>query len=150
MATSTATVSFNRDALLGVAFALLAAVGFSGKAILVKLAYLYHVDAITLLALRMVFAVPFFIGVAVWSKLRHVTPLNRHDWLLVLGLGLIGYYLSSLLDFLGLQYITAWLQYTSDPSKLTRDAIGPWVIAFLVVFTLLAYALKRAYWRDVH
>ena len=110
MATSAATVSFNRDAILGVAFALLAAVGFSGKAILVKLAYLYHVDAITLLALRMVFAVPFFIGVAVWSKLRHETPLSRHDWLLVLGLGLIGYYLSSLLDFLGLQYISAGLE----------------------------------------
>ena len=110
MTTSAATVPFNRDAILGVAFALLAAVGFSGKAILVKLAYLYHVDAITLLALRMVFAVPFFIGVAVWSRLRHAAPLNRHDWMLVLGLGLIGYYLSSLFDFLGLQYITAGLE----------------------------------------
>jgi drug/metabolite transporter (DMT)-like permease len=108
--TSTAAVPFNRDAVLGVAFALLAAVGFSGKAILVKLAYLYHVDAITLLALRMTFAVPFFIGVAVWSKMQHAAPLNRHDWLLVLGLGLIGYYLSSLFDFLGLQYITAGLE----------------------------------------
>ncbi len=110
MTTSTATVPLNRDAILGVVFALLAAVGFSGKAILVKLAYLYHVDAITLLALRMVFAVPFFVGVAVWSRLRHAAPLNRHDWLLVLGLGLIGYYLSSLFDFLGLQYITAGLE----------------------------------------
>lgn len=110
MATPAATVPFNRDAIVGVMFALLAAVGFSGKAILVKLAYLYHVDAITLLALRMVFAVPFFIGVAVWSRLHHAVPLNRHDWLLVLGLGLIGYYLSSLLDFLGLQYISAGLE----------------------------------------
>lgn len=49
-----------------------------------------------------------------------------------------------------MQYITAWLQYASDPSKLTRESIGPWVIAFLVVFTILAYALKRAVWRDVH
>lgn len=46
--------------------------------------------------------------------------------------------------------ITAWLQYTSDPSKLAREALGPWVIGFLVLFTLLAYALKRVVWRRVH
>lgn len=100
----------NRDALSGVVLALLAAVGFSGKAILVKLAYLGGVDAITLLALRMAFAMPFFIGVAFWIHRRHAEPLNMHDRLLVLLLGLIGYYLSSLLDFLGLQYISAGLE----------------------------------------
>jgi len=100
----------NRDVFFGVAFALLAAVGFSAKAILVKLAYLDNVDAITLLALRMVFSVPFFIGVAVWARQHHAEPLNTHDRMLVLGLGLIGYYCSSLLDFLGLQYISAGLE----------------------------------------
>jgi len=100
----------NREALLGVIFALLAAVGFSAKAILVKLAYLDSVDAITLLALRMVFSVPFFIGVALWVRRQHAAPLNTHDRLLVLGLGLIGYYCSSYLDFLGLQYISAGLE----------------------------------------
>lgn len=99
-----------RDALLGVIFALLAAVGFSAKAILVKLAYLDHVDAVTLLALRMVFSVPFFIGVAVWVRRQHIEPLSTHDRLLVLGLGLVGYYCSSFLDFLGLQYISAGLE----------------------------------------
>lgn len=100
----------NRDVLLGVIFALLAAVGFSGKAILVKLAYQGGVDAVTLLALRMAFSVPFFIGVALWIRHQHAEPLNTHDRLLVLALGLIGYYLSSFLDFLGLQYITAGLE----------------------------------------
>ncbi len=100
----------NRDVLLGVVFALLAAVGFSAKAILVKLAYQDSVDAITLLALRMVFSVPFFIGVAIWVRRQHAAPLNMHDRLLVLGLGLIGYYCSSFLDFLGLQYISAGLE----------------------------------------
>ncbi len=95
---------------IGIVFALLAAVGFSAKAILVKLAYLDSVDAITLLALRMVFSVPFFIGIALWAWRRHAAPLNTHDRLLVLGLGLIGYYLSSYLDFLGLQYISAGLE----------------------------------------
>jgi drug/metabolite transporter (DMT)-like permease len=100
----------NRDVFLGVAFALLAAVGFSAKAILVKLAYLDSVDAVTLLALRMAFSAPFFIGVALWAKRQHAEPLNTHDRLLVLGLGLVGYYLSSFLDFLGLQYISAGLE----------------------------------------
>lgn len=100
----------NRDTLFGVIFALLAAVGFSAKAILVKLAYLNHVDAITLLALRMVFSVPFFVGVAIWIKRRNSAPLVRQDWIAVIVLGLLGYYLSSFLDFLGLLYITAGLE----------------------------------------
>jgi len=100
----------NRDVFLGVVCALLAAVGFSAKAILVKLAYLHNVDAITLLALRMVFSVPFFIGVAIWARRHHALPLTKHEMLLVLGLGLVGYYISSLLDFLGLQYISAGLE----------------------------------------
>lgn len=96
--------------MLGVAFALLAAIGFSAKAIFVKLVYLDRVDAVTLLALRMALSVPFFIGVAVWARLRHAAPLGARDWGLVLALGLLGYYLSSLFDFLGLQYITAGLE----------------------------------------
>lgn len=96
--------------LFGVIFALLAAVGFSAKAILVKLAYLDSVDAVTLLALRMAFSVPFFIGVALWARRKHAEPLSTHDMILVLGLGFIGYYLSSFLDFLGLQYISAGLE----------------------------------------
>ncbi len=133
----------NRDALTGVVFALLAAVGFSGKAILVKLAYLGGVDAITLLALRMAFSVPFFVVVAIWMARRHAVPLNLHDKLLVLLLGLIGYYLSSLLDFLGLQYISAGLErlilflYPTMTVILSaliyRRAIGKKVIAAMAL-----------------
>lgn len=110
MNSQTRSTFTQRDVVLGVVFALLAAVGFSAKAILVKLAYLDIVDAVTLLALRMVFAAPFFIGVAVWARRQHAAPMNTHDRLLVVGLGLVGYYLSSYLDFLGLQYITAGLE----------------------------------------
>src|SRR5512143_4137889 len=110
MASHSSSTFTNRDVFLGVVFALLAAVGFSAKAILVKLAYLDHVDAVTLLALRMVFSVPFFIGIALWARRQHADPMSVHDRLLVLGLGLIGYYCSSLLDFLGLQYISAGLE----------------------------------------
>lgn len=101
---------FKSDAILGVFFALLAAVGFSAKAILVKLAYLDHVDAITLLALRMLFAAPFFVVVAIWINAQDYHPLKRQDWVAVLVLGLLGYYLSSFLDFLGLLFITAGLE----------------------------------------
>jgi drug/metabolite transporter (DMT)-like permease len=82
------------------------AIAFSGKAIIVKLAYRHGVDAVTLVMFRMLFAVPFFIAMAWWAG-RGQAPLTRSDWLGVLGLGFIGYYLSSFLDFLGLQYISA-------------------------------------------
>lgn len=98
------------DAVLGVFFALLAAIGFSAKAILVKLAYLEQVDTITLMALRMVFAVPFFIVAAIWVNRAAHVPLRGKDWGAVIALGLLGYYLSSLLDFLGLLYISAGLE----------------------------------------
>lgn len=100
----------HKESLTGVLFALLAAIGFSAKAIFIKLAYLDHVDAITLLALRMAFSAPFFIGVAVWLKWQGSASFSRKDWYAVVILGLLGYYLSSLLDFLGLQYISAGLE----------------------------------------
>ncbi|HKJ22306.1 MAG TPA: cytochrome c1 [Gammaproteobacteria bacterium] len=46
--------------------------------------------------------------------------------------------------------LTAWLQYTSDPSKIQRMSLGPWVIGFLVTLSILTYLLKRVYWRAVH
>lgn len=133
----------NRDAYFGVIFAVIAAVGFSAKAILIKLAYLDHVDAITLLALRMAFSVPFFVAVAIWVNRRHSVPLKRQDWLAVVGLGLLGYYLSSFLDFLGLQYISAGLErlimflYPTMTVILSaliyKRAIGRKVIAAMVL-----------------
>lgn len=101
----------SRHKMTGVIFALVAAIGFSAKAILVKLAYLDQVDAITLLALRMAFALPFFLVVAARENMStHRQPLTGKDKLAIVGLGLIGYYLASYLDFLGLQYISAGLE----------------------------------------
>jgi drug/metabolite transporter (DMT)-like permease len=81
-------------------------IAFSGKAIIVKIGYRYGVDSITLLMFRMLFAMPFFLALAWWAG-RGKAPLTQRDWLGVLGLGFSGYYLSSFLDFLGLQYISA-------------------------------------------
>ncbi len=86
--------------------------GFSFKAILIKLAYSWApIDAVTLLALRMIYSMPFFVVMAWWaSRPASVEAMRRPDWLALLWLGFIGYYLSSLLDFMGLQYITASLE----------------------------------------
>jgi len=86
---------------------------FSGKAIIVKLSYLYGVDAVTVIMYRMLFALPFFIAMGLWAErqaMARENPLTRRDVIDIVGLGFVGYYLSSYLDFLGLQYITASLE----------------------------------------
>ena len=94
---------------IGIVFGTVGAIGFSGKAIIVKLAYRYGVDAITLLMYRMLMALPFFLLMAWWGG-RGRPALSRSEHWAVLGLGFCGYYLASMLDFVGLQYITAGLE----------------------------------------
>ena len=85
------------------------AVAFSGKAIIIKLAYRHDVDAVTLIMLRMLFALPLFIALALWAG-RGKPALTARDWCMVGALGFSGYYLASFLDFVGLQYISASLE----------------------------------------
>jgi drug/metabolite transporter (DMT)-like permease len=101
--------SARRTFLAGLAIAILGSILFSAKAIVAKLMYRYQVDAIMVLTLRMMFAFPLFLMIAFW-KARTEPRLSHKDHLRILFLGLIGYYLSSLLDFLGLQYISAGLE----------------------------------------
>jgi len=99
-----------RPALIaGLAIAIGGAVLFSTKAIVAKLLYRYQIDAVTVLAFRMLFSLPVFAAVALW-KMRTEAPLSAADRWRLVGLGLIGYYLSSFLDFLGLQYISVGLE----------------------------------------
>ncbi|MDB5946712.1 MAG: putative transporter, partial [Ramlibacter sp.] len=93
----------------GLALAVTGAISFSGKAIIVKLAYRYGVDAVTVIMLRMLFALPIFAVMGWWAS-RGKPPLSLRDWLGVAGLGFCGYYLSSFLDFAGLQFISASLE----------------------------------------
>jgi len=100
--------------LSGLLLASAGAIAFSGKAIIVKLAYRYNVDAVTVIMYRMLFALPLFLLLLWWTS-RPVNgqkpePLRRRDWLGVLGLGVTGYYLASFLDFWGLEYISASLE----------------------------------------
>ena len=85
------------------------AIAFSGKAIIVKLAYRYGVDAVTLIMYRMLFSLPMFLLLSWWAG-RGKPPLTRRDLITVAGLGFSGYYLASFLDFAGLAYITASLE----------------------------------------
>ncbi|MDO9113230.1 MAG: DMT family transporter [Polaromonas sp.] len=93
----------------GLLLATFGAIAFSGKAIIVKLAYRYGVDAVTLIMYRMLFALPIFAVMAWWAS-RGKAALTSKDWLGVLWLGFTGYYLASFLDFAGLAYISASLE----------------------------------------
>jgi drug/metabolite transporter (DMT)-like permease len=101
--------SATKDIATGLLLASVGAVAFSGKAIIVKLAYRYGVDAVTLIMYRMLFALPIFALMAWWSS-RGKPALTRRDWWGVLGLGFTGYYLASFLDFAGLVFISASLE----------------------------------------
>jgi len=99
---------------LGLGLAALGAVLFSGKAVVVKLTYDYAVDAVTLIAFRMLFSLPFFAVIA-WDQARRarrgqLPVLTSGERVRVVVLGLLGYYLSSFLDFLGLRYISVGLE----------------------------------------
>jgi drug/metabolite transporter (DMT)-like permease len=98
-----------KNVAVGLLLATVGAIAFSGKAIIVKLAYRHGVDAVTLIMLRMLFALPIFALMAWWAS-RGKPPLNRRDWMGISGLGFTGYYLASFLDFAGLTYISASLE----------------------------------------
>lgn len=95
--------------VLGIVIALTGAILFSTKAIVAKLLYRYQLDAVTVIAFRMLFSLPFFAVMAMVFSLRGPALSSRDRWRII-GLGVAGYYLSSFLDFLGLQYITAGLE----------------------------------------
>ncbi len=99
----------HKNIVPGLVLATLGAIAFSGKAIIVKLAYRHGVDAVTLIMYRMLFALPIFALMAWWAS-RGKPALSRHDIWGVLGLGFTGYYLASFLDFAGLAYISASLE----------------------------------------
>ncbi|MDO9294061.1 MAG: EamA family transporter, partial [Hydrogenophaga sp.] len=88
----------------GLLLASAGSIAFSGKAIIVKLAYRHGVDAVTLIMYRMLFALPLFLALAWWAS-RGKAALTGKDWLGIVGLGFTGYYLASFLDFWGLQYV---------------------------------------------
>src|ERR1700722_8501273 len=98
--------------LTGFLISFTGAILFSTKAILVKMAFrTTHADALTLLMLRMLLSLPFYLLAAFWgSRKAGNIRMTSRQWIWVIALGLLGYYLSSFFDFVGLQYISAGLE----------------------------------------
>ena len=114
---------------LGIFLVFLAAFCFATKGILIKLAYQYPIDTISLLTLRMLFALPFYVGI-VLNLARQKPPmqLTTRQWATLFLLGITGYYAASFFNFLGLVYITASLErillFTYPTFVLLLNAIG--------------------------
>ena len=128
----------------GLLLAAAGSIAFSGKAIIVKLAYRHGVDAVTLLMYRMLFALPMFLLMAWWAG-RGKAPLTRRDWLGVLGLGFSGYYLSSFLDFWGLEFISASLERLILYLNPTLVLVLGWVLFKKRITTRQAVAMAISY-----
>lgn len=135
---------------VGIVLALLGTICFSTKAVMVKLAYgLDDIDSISLLALRMAFSLPFFLGIAFWNSRRESEarrePLGRADWFKVALVGITGYYLASYLDFLGLQFLTAGMErlilfiYPTLVLLLSAALLGKPIERGQVIALLLTY-----------
>src|SRR3954468_8504147 len=101
-----------RISITGLLVTLTGAILFSTKAIMVKKAFATSpIDALTLLTLRMIFSLPFYLIAAFFaSNVKGNTRMTGRQWIWVITLGIFGYYLSSLFDFIGLQYISAGLE----------------------------------------
>jgi drug/metabolite transporter (DMT)-like permease len=147
---------------IGPLCAVLGVLGFSFKAILIKLAYREHpVDAITLLTLRMLYSAPLFLAMAAWVQRTpraspRRSPISRADLLRLVWLGCIGYWLASLLDFMGLQYITASLErlvlflYPTIVVLLSALMLRQPITRRAVTALVLSYAgIAFVFWQDL-
>jgi drug/metabolite transporter (DMT)-like permease len=143
--------------LLGVFILIIANMGFSTKAVIIKLMYQYHVDTFSVIALRMLLSAPVYIIVAVvLAQRKDNIPLTRKELLSVGGLGILSYYISSTLDFLGLQYISAGVErlilFTYPTMVLVLSAVlfkkkigTPQYIAMILTYigVAIAYVAER-------
>jgi drug/metabolite transporter (DMT)-like permease len=94
----------------GILLVFFGALCFSTKGIFAKLAFKYGVDGLQILTLRMLFALPFYIIILINEVKKSPLTIAKKDWNDIIILGLIGYYLAALFDFLGLQYVSASLE----------------------------------------
>ncbi len=128
----------------GLLLASAGSIAFSGKAIIVKLAYRHGVDAVTLIMYRMLFALPLFLALAWWAS-RGRAALTGKDWLGIVGLGFTGYYLASFLDFWGLQYVSASLERLILYLNPTLVLVLGWLVYQRRISGLQALAMVVSY-----
>ncbi len=152
----------SKYSLLGAAMMFTGAVLFSVKAIMVKLCYQYHIDAPTLLALRMIFSFPFFLSVAIYAILNNknaeisISKITSLDWLKLIFLGIIGYYLASIFDFEGLKYVPAGVErlilfiYPTLVVLMTAFLYKRQIKTIEIYALMLTYlGVGLVYWHDV-
>lgn len=144
--------------LLGFILTFAGSILFSTKAIAVKLAFRHtEMNGLTLLALRMLFSLPFYIVAAfIASSKKDAAPITSKQWTSIIILGLFGYYLSSLFDFLGLQYISAGLErlilflYPSFAVLINAYIFKQRVTPVQTIALLLTYAgIAWAFWGEL-
>lgn len=145
----------------GAFYVFISAAGFSIKAIFAKKAYEVGADPVTLLFVRMLFAAPMFLLLGYWNAAhnRNEKSLSKKEMLALMGLGILGYYLSSIMDFIGLSYISASLERIilfSYPtivviltalffrSSLDRKDYGALLITYLGIFIVFSEELKQS------
>lgn len=128
---------YNRQ--FAVLIGLLGVVFYSSKAIFVKLSYHYGIDTISLLFLRMLFALPIYLAINLFRKQNKNTSVSSKDWVFIVFLGFIGYYLSSWFDFEGLKHIDASLE------RIILF-IYPTIVVFLSKIFLKTKITKRQIW----
>jgi len=101
----------SKSFVYGVIIGIIGIVLFSSKAVMVKLAYNYKVDPVSMLLLRMAFSFPFYVIIALfWKTSKQNTSFKKVDVFWIVFFGFVGYYLASLFDFIGLEYIKASLE----------------------------------------
>lgn len=142
---------------LGAGLVFLAAFCFAMKGILIKLAYQYPIDAISLLTLRMLFALPFYIGISIHLARKYPpVQLTIKQWATLTMLGITGYYFASFFNFLGLVYITASLErillfvYPTFVLLMNAIGFGRRVTRLQGIALVLTYAgILLAFWGNV-
>ena len=122
----------------GIVFAFVGVLAFSFRPILIKLSYAAHpVSPVTLLFLRMTLSLPFFLVIGWW--LRNQEPrLSKRDWAAIAGLGFLGYYAASFLDFVGLQWVGAGV-----------GRLILYLFPTLVLLLSFVFLHKKPTWREI-
>jgi drug/metabolite transporter (DMT)-like permease len=122
----------------GIVFAFVGVLAFSFRPILIKLSYAAHpVSPVTLLFLRMTLSLPFFLVIGWW--LRNQQPrLTKRDWAAIAGLGFLGYYAASFLDFVGLQWVGAGV-----------GRLILYLFPTLVLLLSFLFLHKKPTWREI-
>jgi drug/metabolite transporter (DMT)-like permease len=147
---------------LGALFVFIGAVFFSAKAVTVKLCYQYGVDTLSLLVLRMVFSLPFYIAILLYYNKKYPSKnIQKKEWYLIIFLGIVGYYGASYFDFSGLKYITASLErlilfiYPTivviiSSILFKRRINGNQIIALILTYAGILFAVLHDLHQDQH